>query len=150
MKLEDTLRIINQMQAAGVIGPYAICRAVGAFLFIEPGTTFDLDLFIAWETSGSGLIDLSPIYSYLRTLGCEPHREGIMVAGWEVQFIPLGTSLERAAFANAAPITIGSVPTRVLAPEYLMAISLQTGRPKDQLRLLTFFTTGEDRSRPFR
>ncbi len=138
MKLEGTLRIINGMQDAGVIGPYAIGGAVGAFLFIEPGTTFDLDLFIAWETSDSGLIDLGPIYSYLQTLGCEPRREGIMVAGWEVQFIPLGTPLERAAFENAVAITIGGVPTRVLAPEYLMAISLQTGRPKDHLRLLTF------------
>jgi hypothetical protein len=39
-----------------VIGEYAIGGAVAAFLYLEPGTTFDLDVFILWEASPNGLL----------------------------------------------------------------------------------------------
>lgn len=86
MRIESSLRVLTEMEAAGVIGRYAIGGAVAAFLYIEPGTTFDLDVFITWEPGTSGLLDLSPIYEYLRAHGYEPQREGVMIEGWEVQF----------------------------------------------------------------
>lgn len=138
MRLESSLRVLNEMEATGVIGKYAIGGAVAAFLYIEPGTTFDLDAFIAWEPGASGLLDLSPIYDYLRARGFEPQREGVMIEGWEVQFLPTGSPLEKEALDQAANIEIGGAPTRVFTQEHLMAISLQTGRPKDFTRLVTF------------
>ena len=49
MALESTLSVLNEMQAVGVLGEYAVGGAVAAFLYIEPGTTFDLDIFTAWK-----------------------------------------------------------------------------------------------------
>lgn len=143
MRIESSLRVLNEMEAAGVIGKYAIGGAVAAFLYIEPGTTFDLDAFIAWEPGPSGLLDLGPIYDYLRAHGYEPLREGVMIEGWEVQFLPSGTPLEKEALEQAVAIEIGGVPTRIFTQEHLMAISLQTGRPKDFVRLVAFVEEGK-------
>ena len=60
MRLESSLRVLNEMEAAGVIGKYAIGGAVAAFLYIEPGTTFDIDAFITWEPGASGLLAGGP------------------------------------------------------------------------------------------
>ena len=37
--MRETLEVINQMQADGIIGPYAIGGAVGATYFLEPVAT---------------------------------------------------------------------------------------------------------------
>lgn len=143
MSLESTLRVLNEMRDAGVIESYAIGGAVAAFLYIEPGTTFDLDIFIVWEPEPGGLLNLGPIYAYLAARGCEPRREGVMIGDWEVQFLPIGTPLEAEALRDAVEIEIGGVPTRLFTQEHLMAVCLQTGRPKDFARLVQFVEAGQ-------
>ena len=142
MGIEGAVKVLNEMQAASVIGDYAIGGAVAAFLYIEPGTTFDLDIFIAWEATAGGLLDLGPIYSYLLGRGCLPNKEAIMVEGWAVQFLPAGTKLVEEALRRAVEIEIGGVATRVFSQEHLMAICLETGRPKDMARLVQFVSEG--------
>lgn len=44
--MRETLRIINQTKADGVIGKYAIGGAVGASFYLEPFTTKDLYVFV--------------------------------------------------------------------------------------------------------
>ena len=142
MSLGPTLGILNGMQAAKIMGDYAIGGAVAAFLYLEPGTTFDLDIFLALDPGPSGIVDLGPTYSYLMGLGYIPRREGIVVEGWEVQFLPTGDALQREALNKAVPRQIEGVPTRVLTQEHLMAICLQTARPKDLSRLVQFVQEG--------
>ena len=43
------------------------------------------------------------------------------------------------ALQNANDVYFGRTPTRVLSAEYLAAIMLETGRPKDRSRLIHFF-----------
>jgi len=47
MSLKKTFAVINQMQAAGVIGRYALGGAVGAAFYLEPVRTVDVDVFVA-------------------------------------------------------------------------------------------------------
>lgn len=44
----------------------------------------------------------------------------------------------REAVERAREIDFEGVPTRVMTAEHLMAIALQTGRPKDYARLVAF------------
>lgn len=143
MSLEPTLRVLNSMEAAHVIGRYAIGGAVAAFFYIEPGTTFDLDIFIVLEPSPSGLLDLSTIYSHLAKLGYLPRGEAVAIKDWDVQFLPAHTALEAEALREAVEIQIGGVSTRVFTQEHLMAICLRIGRPKDLARLVAFVEHGE-------
>ena len=149
MNLERALAVLNEMEKDGVIGKYAIGGAVAAFLYIEPGTTFDLDIFITWEIGTGGLLDLGPIYQYLARRGCKPQREGILIEGWEVQFLPSAGELEKEALEQSTAIEISGVPTRIFTREHLMAICLKTARPKDFARLVQFLEEGRPDEQAF-
>jgi hypothetical protein len=45
--MKATLQVINQMQADGIIGQYAIGGAIGATFYLEPTATFDVEVFVS-------------------------------------------------------------------------------------------------------
>jgi len=137
--VKETLEIINQMQADGVIGKYAIGGAVGATLYLEPASTLDVDIFAVIPTSSdSPLLSLTPIYEYLKARGGVIEYEHVKIAGWPVQFLPPSNELEQEAVAEAVETTVEGVPTWVMSAEHLVAIALRTGRSKDYIRVLQF------------
>ena len=149
MAIKETLEIINAMEADGVIGRYAIAGAVAAYNYIEPAVTDDLDILISFREShqhtDSGLVTLAPIFSYLKQRGFEEHRkEGIVIAGWPVQFLPVANDLDAEALAAAEEVEIavnenaGSVQARILRAEHIVATSLRVGRPRDLIRITQF------------
>jgi len=137
--MERTLAVINQLEQQGLIGRYAIGGAVAATRYIEPVQTYDLDIFVVLPVSPSGLISITPIYTYLTQRGYTPQGECIVIEGWPVQFLPVHNELTEEALARAIDVEFGSTPTRVFSAEYLAAIMLETGRPKDLARLVQFF-----------
>lgn len=149
MAIKETLEIINAMEAAGVIGRYAIAGAVAAYNYIEPAVTDDLDILISFrepqQQTATGLVTLAPIFSYLKLRGFDQHRkEGIVIAGWPVQFLPVANDLDAEALAAAEEVEIavdenaGSVQTRILRAEHIVATSLRIGRPRDLIRITQF------------
>jgi len=135
--MKDTLAEINELCAAGLIGQWAIGGAMGATFYLEPISTYDLDIFVLFE--GSPLIlTLTPIYDFLKARGHVADGDAVIVHGWPVQFLPAGTGLLREAVEQALEIDYEGSPARVMTAEHLMAVALQTGRGKDFARLLTF------------
>jgi hypothetical protein len=81
-------KVINRMQAEGVIAKYAIGGAVGATLYLEPSATLGIDIFVVLPAeSNTALVSLSPINNYLTALGCRVEREYIVIGTWPVQFL---------------------------------------------------------------
>jgi hypothetical protein len=143
MNIQEVIKTINQMQAAGVIDSYAIGGAVGATFHLEPVSTLDVDVFISFRPEpGSVLISPRPIYDYLTARGCSAEGEYIIIAGWPVQFLPPTGPLADEALSRAVTFDVDGVPVRVFSAEYLAAIALQTGRAKDKARLLQFVESG--------
>jgi hypothetical protein len=148
MGMKQTLDVINGMEADGIIGRYAIAGAVAAYNYVEPTVTEDVDILIAFETgpqrAHTGLVTLGPILSYLKDRGYSEYRkEGILIEGWAVQFIPVANSLDAEALAKAADIDLeipshGLVRARVLRPEHIVAIALRVGRARDRSRIIQF------------
>lgn len=134
--VKATLEAINQMQADGVIGKYAIGGAVGATFYLEPAATVDLDIFVTLPTSG-GLLTLTPIYEYLKGRGAIEQDEYIVVDGWPVKFLP-ANELEQEAVEKSVAVTVEGVSTWIMTAEHLAAIALRTGRAKDHNRVLQF------------
>src|SRR4029078_12425705 len=109
----------------------AIGGATGAFFYIEPDFTYDVDIFCVLsvvETDALGT--LSPIYLYLESKGYKAVDEAVDVEGVAVQFLPVFNPLNEEAVEQARDFDYQGVPVRVMSPEHLMAIMLQTGRSK--------------------
>jgi hypothetical protein len=139
MKIQDVIVMLNQMERDGVIERYAIGGAVGATFYLEPVSTLDVDVFIAFKPrQESSIISPAPIFDYLKRFGCKMEGEYIVISGWPVQFLPASGALLEDALQNAVEIDVEGVPARVLTAEYLAAVALQTGRAKDKARVLQF------------
>lgn len=147
--IRQVLKTINRLQTDGIVGEYAIGGAVGATFYIEPVSTLDVDVFVAFRTNpGQSLISLKPIYNYLAANGGKIEGEYVIVDGWPVQFLPPSSPLVEEALAEAVTMQVGGIPARVCTAEHLAAIALQTGCAKDKARLLQFIEAGVlDRAR---
>ena len=143
--MKATLQVINQMQADGVIGQYAIGGAIGATFYLEPTSTFDIDIFVSLHKApDSSLITLAPIYNYLTAhpRDCKIENESVVIEGWPVQFLPPGDALDEEALARAIETDVEGVKTRVMTAEHLVAIALKLGRAKDKIRITQFLESG--------
>jgi hypothetical protein len=140
--MKETLKLLNRMVRDGVIEGYAIGGAVAAIYYLEPFGTADLDIFVQVDAAGSGLMILAPIYQYLTERGFEARGESVHVEGLPVQFLPVFNPLTEEAVERAITIKFSRVTTRVMRPEHLVAIMLDTGRPKDYLRIGMFLEQG--------
>jgi hypothetical protein len=136
---QATLNVINQMQADGVIGKYAIGGAIAAAFYIEPSATYDIDIFIPFDNApGSSLASLGHIYDYLFHRGYKAAGAHVIIEGWQVQFLPADDALYKEALEHAIGVNVGTIKTWVMTAEHLMTIALRTGRGKDFIRIEQF------------
>lgn len=150
MNILAVITMINQMEADGVIGRYAIGGAVGATFYLEPISTLDVDVFVGIAPGpGEIFVSLQPIYDYLLKRNCVIEKEYIVVEGTPVQFLPPGNPLVEEALeqavereVEASDSEVKATPARVFTAEHLAAIALQLGRVKDKLRLALFVEEG--------
>ncbi|MCE2693935.1 MAG: hypothetical protein LW645_06665 [Verrucomicrobiaceae bacterium] len=136
--MEGTLEVLNQLEAEGVISRYAIGGAVGAIFYMEPFLTYDLDVFVFLPQTAGGLLTLSPIYEALKQRGFDAEGECVQIKGMPVQFLPAYNPLLEEALEQARDESYADTRARVLRPEHLAAIMVQTGRDKDRQRFTTF------------
>lgn len=135
--MRKTFAVINQMVADGAIEDYALAGSIGAMFYVEPFSTEDIDLFVL--TPEDRLVVELPGWDYLKKHGyTEIRKEGIVVEGWPVQFMPVNNALEREAYLNAQQLDFEGVKVRVVLPEHLVAIMVKVGRGKDLARIEMF------------
>ncbi len=139
LRSKQTFAVLNEMVADGVIENYAVAGAIGAMFYVEAFATADLDVFVL--TPEDRIIIELPGWEYLKARGyTKVEKEGIVVEGWPVQFLPATTSLEREAYTKAQMLSVEEVPVRVARPEHLVAIMLKVGRQKDIARIAMFLS----------
>jgi hypothetical protein len=139
MDIQDVLKAFNNMEAEGLFDRYAIGGAVGALFYLEPLDTADIDMFLSLRAKPDRLVlDLSPIYDYLKGKGGSLQGEHIRIFGWPVQVLAASGGLVEEALNEAKEMDVEGIRTRVFSAEHLAAIALQTGRAKDKARLLQF------------
>ena len=103
MGMKQTIDVLNRMEADGVIGRYCIAGASlhSTMSKQAPRRTSTSSFHSRMEASPSlGLLTLRPILSYLRGLGyAEFRKEGLVIEGWPVQFLPVANDLDTEALA---------------------------------------------------
>ena len=142
--MEETLKVVNTMVEKGIIRGYAIGGGMAAAYYGEPTLTYDLDLFVYFTSEDDDLRLLEPVYKYLIDLGYEAVDEGIMIEGIMVQFLPPYNALIKDALDNAASVMYNETETKFISLEHLIAVMIQTSRPKDKLRLLNLLAIMKD------
>lgn len=142
MDIERTLGVINQMLRDGVIENYALGGAVAAIFYTEPIDTQDVDIFVRVKGAESDLSILQPIYNYLLERGYEAKAEHIYIEGFPVQFLPTFNALTEEAVTQAQVFELSTIQTRIMRPEHLVALMLDSGRLKDYLRINLFLQVG--------
>ena len=148
--MEATLEVLNTLVDEGVVERYAIGGAVAAIFWVEPFDTIDLDVFVLLPRGGHPLDPLREVIVFLRGRGYDFEGELLVIEGVPVQFIPAEdeSGLRAEALSRAAEHQyLGHVPTWIIRPEYLVALALDTHRPKDYERVFRLLTETEtDRS----
>jgi hypothetical protein len=138
MNIVAAIKIINEMLARNVIENYALGGALAVTFYTEPIATQDVDIFFQVKEAESDLMILAPIYDYLTRKGYAAKAEHIIIEGLPIQFLPVFNDLMNAAVENANEFELEDTTIRVMSPEYLAAIMLDTGRTKDYLRIEMF------------
>jgi hypothetical protein len=128
-------QLLNEMQAAGVIGNYALFGATAQMRYTEPVATLDADVLVAIP-SADRIDMLGGIYEFCASKGYAAEGEAIRVGAWPVQFIPAFSPLTREAMEQAQTADFEGVPFRVVRADYLAVIALSVGRAKDFARIL--------------
>jgi hypothetical protein len=107
-----------------MLARFAIGGAVAASYYIEAVATEDLDVFA------------------LQELGGNLEGEHVVIHGWPVQILPAYTPLVEEAVEAAVERPFHDLAVPVVTAEHLCAIALQTGRPKDYLRVHSMIEAG--------
>lgn len=129
------------MMADGVIENYALGEAVAAIFYTEPFSTQDVDVFVQVKNTENDLTILLPIYDYLLRRGHQPKAEHVYIEGYPVRFLPTFNALTEEAVIQAHEFELDTVIARIMRPEHLVALMLDTGRVKDYLRISMFLQT---------
>lgn len=132
--MKKTLKVFNELKRKKIIKDYAIGGAIAALRWTEPFLTQDLDIFIITEKSEKGIIDLSQIYKYLKDKGYVWKAQWIIIEGIPVDIFP-AEGLEKEAVEKAKEIKYEGVKTKVIIPEYLIALFLKAGRKKNIIKV---------------
>lgn len=134
--MKKTLAVLNELEKNGIINKYAIGGGIAVLFYIEPIFTSDMDIFcLIPSEKNKSIITLTPIYNFLKKRGYKVREEQVLIEGVPVQFIPAYNKLVEDAVRNAKIVDYEDTKTKVISLEHLLAIMLQTNRPKDRERI---------------
>ena len=143
MDIREVIKMVNQMQADGVIERYAVGGAVGATFYLEPVATLDVDIFIAFQPEeGSLIVSPKPIFDYLKARGgtMEGNTSSLVVGRFNSSRPPdrWGRRLSRRPWN---PMSMARLRAYSL-PNTSPPSRSRPRRAKDKARLLQFIEAG--------
>jgi len=138
--LEKTISAVNELKEIGILNSFAICGGIASLFYIEPVSTYDLDIMLVLTSEKNLLNPLEDVFNWAKSKNYEFDGEYIVIEGIPVQFLPVFNELVSEAVENLNVFKVGETEVPVLRAEYLMAIMLDVNRPKDRERLVRFLS----------
>lgn len=129
--MKEIIEIADKLIKKGFIEKYAIGGSMGVMFYTEAFSTKDLDVFILPIESPSLILNLEPMYKYLKKIGYKMEGQYFIIGGIPVEFAPVYNELTLEALKHSVKKKYEDMKVNVLRAEYLMVIALQTGRRQD-------------------
>ena len=133
--MKTLLRYLAEMKQLGMIADYAIGGATALIYYSEPVQTQDIGVFVLLAKGSDVLVNLGPIYGFLKDRGAKVEKEYVIIKKTPVQFLVPYNLLVEEAVRSAIEVPFEELMVRLPTLEYLMSIMVQTGRGKDKARL---------------
>lgn len=134
--VKRTIAVLNELEESKTIEKYAIGGGIAVLFYVEPIFTSDMDIFcLIPAEKDKSIISLASVYDFLKKKGYKEYKEQVLIEGIPVQFIPAYNELVEDAVSNAKVVDYEEIKTKVVSLEHLLAIMLQTNRPKDRERI---------------
>ena len=142
--LADVFRVLNELQASGIVESHAVGGAMAMLFYAEPTRTYDLDVFVLLpEGASTSLVSLDGIYGWARSRRLSLDAEHILIHGVPVQFLPAYNKLVEEAVRAARQLDYEGEPVRIVGPEHLVALAIQAGGSKRRERAWQLVESGE-------
>lgn len=135
--MRETLIELNKMLEKGIISSYAIGGSVATLFYVEPTVTYDLYVIVNIPNSAT-LDPLRGIFNWASDNNFPINGEHIIINDLPVQFLPAYNPLILKSLNKSLVMNYEGVSTNVVAPEYLVAIMIQTFRLVDKERASRF------------
>ncbi len=128
----ELIREINKLKKKRIIKDYAIGGGIAKNYYLEPQSTYDLDIFILIDT----MDDFHNIYDYFRKKKYRIENIFIIIQDVPVQFLPsfIHPLIEQ-AIKNGKQIKVDKLKSKILTVEYLIATLLMAFREKDKFAI---------------
>ena len=137
--LSEVFRTIIELKSEGVLEDYAVGGAMAVLFYAEPTRTYDLDVFVFLPPAAGSVVLLTPLYAWLEGRGFSAAAEHVLIHGVPVHFLPAYNELVDEAVEQAQSLDYQGVPVRVVRPEHLVALSVQTGGRKRREHVARLF-----------
>jgi predicted nucleotidyltransferase len=133
--MKKIIELFNEMIEKGIIEDFAIGGGIATFYYTEAYTTYDLDIFIHWSgISDEKIVDISPVFRYLEDAGGEWIGEFLRIGDIPLQVL-VASDFEEEAIKKALEVDYSGLRVKIISPEYLIAMFLQSGREKDKIKI---------------
>lgn len=123
------------MKEQNIIFEYAVGGATALIYYFEPIQTQDIDIFVYLKNQKDLLVNLEPIYNFMKSNGGVVKNEYIIIHNTPVQFLIPYNPLIEESIKNANTVIFMGELLRIFTLEHLMAVMVQTSRGKDKARL---------------
>ena len=137
--MDQVISVLEELVEQKIITDFVIGGATALIYYSSPTFTEDIDVFIYPEGQSGIIIDLSPLYDYLKEKkNASQSEEYIFLEGFPLQFLVPYDELTREAFEKPVKISLRNSEFKIFGLEYLMAIMIQLKKKKylDRLRVL--------------
>src|SRR5580704_14924642 len=125
--LSEVFRVLNGLEAEGIIQKYAIAGAMAFLFYTEPARTYDLDVFVFLPPQESVIFSMEPLYAELRMRGYAFDAEHVLIHETPVQFLPAYNALAEESIEQSLTHEYKGVSVRVVSREHLIALAYQAG-----------------------
>ena len=146
--MKRIFKILNELYDKEVVDNYAIGGTFAIILQSQPVLTDDIDIFVLVRHKSGKLLILDKVYRFFLDKGGrwgreEEGKQHIVIDGIKLDILPIASNLENEALENVKYIEYEGIEVQVFNLEYMIALKVNAGRPKDLTHIANIFEASD-------